>query len=536
MKLLRILVVGFGMMSLFTGCGFWGNGGGRSFDIAAQGTPEWVRNAAESLLASGSSSLDLKPVIITYPYDQAVFPPEIAAPVFAWKDEGSTATQWMILVVFDDKEQAVCQVVNNTRWEPEERVWERMKSHSRKQPARVMIAGIEKTAHSPLLSAGQVNISTSADPVGASIFYRQVPLPFMSGEEGFQKTRWRLGDIASYEEPRVVMSGVTVCASCHQFSKDGSIMSMELNRGGDNGAQFIAPVQQKMVLTKEKFMSWNDLPRPGVLPESRGLFGKMSPSGRYIAASVHEVSYAALIDDIAFSQLFFPTYGVLATYSVQEKRIQLLPGCDDYAFVHANPNWSPDEKELMFARAATKNEVHEDIRNVKPHKVTGDIYELNRKFSIQFDLYRVPFNKGEGGRPEPVEGASGNGMSNYFPSYSPDGKWVVFTRSKSGIMLQPDSELMIIPAEGGDARRMRCNRSLFNSWHSWAPNSRWLLFSSKVNTPYTEIFLAHVDENGEDAEPVLLHRFSDKTFAANVPEFVNIEADAIQRIQLVDGK
>jgi hypothetical protein len=31
-----------------------------------------------------------------------------------------------------------------------------------------------------------------------------------------------------------------------------------------------------------------------------------------------------------------------------------------------------------------------------------------------FDLYRVPFNGGRGGQPEPLEGASHNGMSNYF--------------------------------------------------------------------------------------------------------------------------
>jgi hypothetical protein len=99
-------------------------------------------------------------------------------------------------------------------------------------------------------------------------------------------------------------------------------------------------------------------------------------------------------------------------------------------------------------------------------------------------------------------------------------------------MLQPDSELFIIPAAGGEARRMACNRSLFNSWHSWSPNSRWLLFSSKANTPYTEIFVTHVDENGNDAPPVLLSRFSDRAFAANVPEFVNLKAAAIRSITL----
>jgi hypothetical protein len=99
-------------------------------------------------------------------------------------------------------------------------------------------------------------------------------------------------------------------------------------------------------------------------------------------------------------------------------------------------------------------------------------------------------------------------------------------------MLQPDSKLFIIPAQGGEARKMQCNRALFNSWHSFSPNGKWMLFTSKVNTPFTEIFLTHIDENGMDTPPVCLSRFSDENFAANVPEFVNIGSTAIKSIRL----
>ena len=66
-----------------------------------------------------------------------------------------------------------------------------------------------------------------------------------------------------------------------------------------------------------------------------------------------------------------------------------------------------------------------------------------------FDLYRIPFNDGKGGKAEPIAGASNNGMSNYFAKYSPDGKWIVFCKAKSFMLLQPDSELYIIPARRG---------------------------------------------------------------------------------------
>ncbi|MFI5398454.1 MAG: tetratricopeptide repeat protein, partial [Candidatus Binatia bacterium] len=149
---------------------------------------------------------------------------------------------------------------------------------------------------------------------------------------------------------------------------------------------------------------------------------------------------------------------------------------------------------------------------------------------------RIPFNDGKGGTPEPLPGASDNGMSNFFPKYSPDGKWIVFCKAKSYMLLQPDSELYIIPAEGGPAaggvaRRLRYNTARMNSWHSWSSNSRWLVFSSKVNTPYTQLFLTHIDENGNDSPPVLLERFTSPDRAANIPEFVRLPGDAIADIR-----
>jgi tetratricopeptide (TPR) repeat protein len=99
------------------------------------------------------------------------------------------------------------------------------------------------------------------------------------------------------------------------------------------------------------------------------------------------------------------------------------------------------------------------------------------------------------------------------------------------MLLQPDSELYIVPAKGGVARRLRYNTARMNSWHSWSSNSRWLVFSSKVNGPYTQLFLTHIDENGNDSPPVLLERFTSPDRAANIPEFVKIPGDAIADIR-----
>ncbi|RMF22357.1 MAG: tetratricopeptide repeat protein [Deltaproteobacteria bacterium] len=237
------------------------------------------------------------------------------------------------------------------------------------------------------------------------------------------------------------------------------------------------------------------------------------------------------IDDITFSQLFFPIKGILVIYDRETKTFSALPGADDPQYVQTNAVWSPDGKELVFARtkAYLTSKINQQNSVLVDEKDVPEFIVDKKPF--RYDLYRIPFNGGKGGTPVPIEGASGDGKSNFFPKYSPDGKWIVFCKANSYMLLQPDSELYIIPAKGGKARRLRYNTPRMNSWHSWSSNSRWLVFSSKVNTPFTQLFLTHIDENGNDSPPVLLERFTSPDRAANIPEFVKLPPDAIVEIK-----
>jgi len=144
---------------------------------------------------------------------------------------------------------------------------------------------------------------------------------------------------------------------------------------------------------------------------------------------------------LAFSQLFFPVKGILCTYDKQARTFESLPGADDPQYVQSNPAWSPDGKYIVFARSKAY-----DLKDTEGKGNVLLTREECREFTedgkpFLFDLYRIPFNEGKGGKPEPIEGASNNGMSNFFAKYSPDGKWIVFCKAKSYMLLQPDSEL-----------------------------------------------------------------------------------------------
>ena len=98
------------------------------------------------------------------------------------------------------------------------------------------------------------------------------------------------------------------------------------------------------------------------------------------------------------------------------------------------------------------------------------------------------------------------------------------------MLLQPDSELYIIPAEGGKPRRLRANTSRMNSWHSFSPNGKWLVFSSKAYSDYTQLCLTHIDQQGNSTPGILLEHFTASDRAANIPEFVNAGPTAMKKI------
>jgi tetratricopeptide (TPR) repeat protein len=70
-----------------------------------------------------------------------------------------------------------------------------------------------------------------------------------------------------------------------------------------------------------------------------------------------------------------------------------------------------------------------------------------------------------------------------------------------------------------------------NSWHSFSPNGRWLVFSSKGRSPYTQMYLTHIDESGEDSPPVLIENATAANRAVNIPEFVNLPSDGLEKIE-----
>jgi tetratricopeptide (TPR) repeat protein len=482
---------------------------------------------AEAAATTGS-------IRITYPLEGTLFPPEIVAPTFTWEDGTGDSGRWEVVVRDSSGAELLQDSSDAPRWRPSEDDWRKIKERSLERDAEVTVRRAGPASDQANVtgdgSSARVHIRTSKDRVGDALFYREVPLPFLKAVQDPSKIRWRYGTIDAQDGPPIVLQNLPVCGNCHSFADNGSVLGLDVDYGNDKGGYGILPVSSHMVMDDEKIITWADYKREdGEL--TFGLLSRVSPTGRYVISTVKDRSVFVAMPDLMISQLFFPIKGILVVYDRETGKFAPLPGADDPQYVQTNAVWSSDGKEILFARA----KAHRSERLEQQNSALLDEKDVP-EFTVEkqpflYDLYRIPFNDGKGGTPVPVEGASRDGMSNYFPKYSPDGKWIVFTKSKSYMLLQPDSELWIVPAKGGAARRLKYNTARMNSWHSWSSNSRWLVFSSKVNGPYTQLFLTHIDEDGNDTPPVLLERFTSPDRAANIPEFVKLPGDAIAEIR-----
>ena len=128
-------------------------------------------------------------ITVDYPANRSIFPPDIAAPTFLWRDAVESNRSWRIRVVFADgagplvldsagermqigkmdprtiapsnkpPELTPQQAAAHT-WKPDAATWETIRKHSVDRPATVKIEGIS-TSGGRMTSQGVVTIETS---------------------------------------------------------------------------------------------------------------------------------------------------------------------------------------------------------------------------------------------------------------------------------------------------------------------------------------------------------------------------------------
>ncbi|MEI9975452.1 MAG: hypothetical protein WDO73_27330 [Ignavibacteriota bacterium] len=152
--------------------------------------PAW-RSSGESAAAANGSPQSPAPIVIDFPQQGSIFPPEITPPTFLWRETTGGAIAWRVEVLFGERGPRVKETSSGEKprigdvdstlvgyvpptltsqqeaqhtWKPGADLWTKIKQHSKKQPATLVITGYRDERLTQPLSNGR----TTFQDVGRS--------------------------------------------------------------------------------------------------------------------------------------------------------------------------------------------------------------------------------------------------------------------------------------------------------------------------------------------------------------------------------
>ncbi|MFT3696640.1 MAG: hypothetical protein QM831_26100 [Kofleriaceae bacterium] len=223
------------------------------------------------------------------------------------------------------------------------------------------------------------------------------------------------------------------CIACHTLSRDGAHMVVTWD-GGD-GASSTVDVGTKTV-SASGADAWN--------------FSTFTPDGNTLL-TVHD-GVLVVRDYASLAVLASPTFGGMVSH----------------------PDLSPDGTQLVYVRRPTTDPVQSDWS-----------FTAGQIWTRSFDASTNTFG------PETM--LVSDSSNNYYPSYSPDGKWVLFNKASADSYNDVDATVYVVKADGTAApiqlAQLNTGASLTNSWARWAPFQQtvgtesiyWITVSSQRN-------------------------------------------------------
>lgn len=442
---------------------------------------------------------------IVRPYDGASFPRNIAPPRFCWEDRLNNL--WRVSLTAPGWNAPLRVVTNKREWRPDAETWNAIKESGTGdwidlELRGCLVQGRQRKGDEVYVDSVRLRVSEHpADPI---IVYRLVSPLF----HGSKTPHVYYRDIGTFEVRMFLPSNGLYCTNCHVFPGSPTLEQKDLTlaiavRESFKGLRILGMYhfdsqRAKTLSINSFFMSWH--------PES----GKIAVTGGDSISSRPLITLETQEFDVLLADILIVDSKTL--------KAEPLPGASEPTYMETFPTWSPDGKTMVFSRAP-------------------EVHMLERLAEVKYDLYRVPYNDGNGGVATPIEGASQNGMSNFAARYSRDGKWIVFNKADSSTLVKPTAHLWILSTEEGALpRKLECNcEYAMDSHHSWSSNSRWLLFSSKRDDGiFARVYLTEIDEEGHASPPVALPALDDDIMMCyNVPEFLQyrpkIDAEDIVR-------
>ena len=427
--------------------------------------PTAPTGAADLFPADTTGDLTGQPAspLVVYPSNETMFPRNLERVNYQWR---AGAGLDLFEVRFDSAVASVRYYTGAKAWLPSAEVWHWLADTHAGSSLTLTVRGLSAASPASVYRSQPVTLYFSESEVLGALYY------WSTGAAGVLRATLS-SPIASkfYTDPE---SGDKTCVSCHTVSRNGKHLV-----GGYGGEK----LRQVSVPDRMLEISVN----PADNTSYAYGFGTYNPEA---------------------TRLLFANKGGLTLLNAQtgaKIKNLTLPA---KAFA-SHPDWSPDGKYVAVA-----------------YQVDGKAPD--NKHVQGTSIARIPVLANDTfGAPEVLVASKGSTDTLYFPSYSPDSKYIAFVRGVGASKDNATSQLWLAPAGGGEPiaitrlnQRVRHEDGITgigNSMPTWAPSNKpgtfWLAYSSIRD--YGDVLVdAQRDQLwGAAIEPDLIGKSPDASFA-----------------------
>lgn len=311
---------------------------------------------------------------------------------------------------------------------PDAKVWKLVAEAGRgSDPVKYQLRGVDMNAPATVGTSAPQKISFGKEDMLGGLYY-------WNAAAG-ATMRYEFGKSGQTAElyMNAPTAGAGVCVGCHVLSRDGKRIAEGLDIPGPSGYKVFD------VATKTKLFEM-----PGLFSGQGANFFSFSPDNTQLLAS--DGNTIVLRDATTGTAITTP---LVANGGM--------------------PDWSPDGKRIVYAKGtplpAGVSQPGVDKASLETLGFDGTMWQPGPQL--------VPFG----------------GQNNYYPSFSPDGGWVLFNRSNGNSYDAPDARVWAVSAAGGMPVQLAAATGMNggDSWPKWAPLAQsymqgkimWLTFASR---------------------------------------------------------
>lgn len=175
-----------------------------------------------------------------------------------------------------------------------------------------------------------------------------------------------------------------------------------------------------------------------------------------------------------------------------------VPGATDATFGAMMPTWSADGLRIAYTRAARAS-IDIGLR--------------------AFDSSEIVIIDAAGGSPQPLVSSTTLPGINYYPAFSPDGRWLAFTHASTGsTYAAPNADIYLYDLTTSAAMPIALNdAAASDSWASWNRDGTRLAFNTTRFDPAFDIVIVDIAADGAASNLVLLPGASSPSVFEHLP-------------------